>query len=66
MINRQCEECGGYELDNGVDDLCYCEEEDELDPEDEFDKWVAAKPSYYTEEHRQSFIAGWKAARGEK
>ena len=27
--NRQCQECGGYELDNGVDDVCDCEESDE-------------------------------------
>lgn len=32
---------------------------------DEFDKWIADKPSYYTEEHRQTFIDGWKRARGE-
>lgn len=38
----------------------------EPDPHDEFDKWVAAKPSYFTEEHRQSFLAGWEAARREK
>lgn len=26
--NRQCQYCGGYELDNGVDDVCLCLEED--------------------------------------
>ena len=31
--NRQCQDCGGYELDNGVDDLCLCEE-DECDFDD--------------------------------
>lgn len=30
MINRQCQECGGYELDNGVDDICDCEEDEEV------------------------------------
>ena len=25
QINRQCDECGGYELDNGVDDVCECD-----------------------------------------
>ena len=24
MINRECEECGGYELDDGTSDVCYC------------------------------------------
>ena len=23
-MNRQCQDCGGYELDNGVDDICDC------------------------------------------
>ena len=27
IVNRKCEDCGGYELDNGVDDVCDCEEE---------------------------------------
>jgi len=36
------------------------------DPQAAFDIWVASKPSYYTEEHRQSFLAGFKYARGEK
>lgn len=26
MINRQCPECGGYEMDDGTSDLCYCYE----------------------------------------
>ena len=30
MINRKCPDCGGYDLDNGVDDLCYCDDEDEV------------------------------------
>jgi hypothetical protein len=25
QINHQCEICGGYELDNGVDEVCECE-----------------------------------------
>lgn len=25
-MNRQCEECGGYGLDNGVDDICDCDD----------------------------------------
>lgn len=30
-MNRQCQECGGYELDDGTSELCYCsEEEDEM------------------------------------
>lgn len=24
-INRQCPECGGYELDDGTCDICYCD-----------------------------------------
>lgn len=23
--NRQCQDCGGYDLNNGVDDVCECE-----------------------------------------
>lgn len=26
-INRQCQQCGGYEFDDGTCDLCYCEED---------------------------------------
>lgn len=25
-MNRQCQECGGYELDDGTSELCDCEE----------------------------------------
>ena len=25
-LNRQCQECDGYELDNGVDEICDCED----------------------------------------
>lgn len=27
MTNRQCQVCGGYELDDGVSDLCFCDED---------------------------------------
>ena len=27
QINRECQECGGYEMDDGTSDLCYCYEE---------------------------------------
>lgn len=30
MINRQCQVCGGYELDNGADEICNCDEDDEM------------------------------------
>lgn len=34
-------------------------------PDNEFDRWIANKPSYYTEEMRQAFLAGWRSSRGE-
>lgn len=30
IINRQCQRCFGLELDDGVSELCYCEEEDDI------------------------------------
>lgn len=27
--NRQCQECGGYEYDDGTCDLCYCYDEED-------------------------------------
>lgn len=36
--NPQCLECGGYELDNGVDEVCECDDYQfsyEHDPDDE-------------------------------
>lgn len=37
-----------------------------LDPEDLFDIWVAQRPSYYTDEHKKSFIGGFRVAQGEE
>ena len=31
VINRECQHCGGYELDDGTSDLCYCYEEEGSD-----------------------------------
>ena len=31
-INRQCEDCGGYEMDDGTCDLCYCYDVDDSPP----------------------------------
>lgn len=33
VINRQCQECGGYEMDDGTSDICCCYEvvEDDVD-----------------------------------
>lgn len=33
--------------------------------DNEFDRWIANKPSYYTEELRHAFLAGWRASRGD-
>lgn len=27
-INRQCQQCGGYEYDDGTCELCYCDDEE--------------------------------------
>ncbi len=37
--NRQCQDCGGYERDNGVDDVCECylDDEDNICPDCEYD-----------------------------
>lgn len=28
VINRECQQCGGYELDDGTSEICYCDEEE--------------------------------------
>ena len=27
-LNRECQQCGGYELDDGTSEICYCDEEE--------------------------------------
>lgn len=29
LINRQCQECLGYLMDDGVSDLCFCDDWDD-------------------------------------
>lgn len=28
-INRQCQDCGGFEFDDGTCELCYCDQNDD-------------------------------------
>lgn len=32
-VNRRCQDCGGYEFDDGTCDLCYCDDEYENEEE---------------------------------
>ena len=27
-LNRECQQCGGYELDDEINEICYCNEEE--------------------------------------
>ena len=62
-FDHPCREtCSGWKqgYERGFDDRLV-----NKDPDDEFDRWIANKPSYYTEELRHAFLAGWRISRGE-